>query len=404
MWWRNARAFLRRHTKGSARIRGRVVAAATGRPLLLATVALSGGNPYVRRTVRTDSNGGYEFANLPAGRYSFVASRTGYLEQNFDQPNPLARYRLLELAEGEHLDGMDFRLHRGAAITGVITDEAGDPLEGAYVVAMREQFGPNGRFFNPAGRAPMPIQTDDEGRYRVYGLRPGTYMVMATAAMLDDSPLGFGKTYYPGTLNEPEAQTVRVDFGLDGVANFAMIPARRARVSGIVRDSEGRPAAGMRVTLNEPRGSGFGQGDVSMVSDDGSFTFEHVLPGQYLLHVRPERPHSTRPSPANVEWTAVHVNVTGENVSDLMLTTSAGFAHLGSRDSRRLDASARDEGIDDRGARDGPLCSKPRPPPTFVEQPGRCGGAIQDCRRARQSACNRRRRGLVREEGVGERR
>ena len=128
--------------------------AATGRPLLLATVTLSGGNPYVRRTVRTDSNGGYEFANLPAGRYSFIASRTGYLEQNFDQPNPLARYRLLELAEGEHLDGMNFRLHRGAVITGAITDEAGEPLEGAYVVAMREQFGPNGRFFNPAGLAP----------------------------------------------------------------------------------------------------------------------------------------------------------------------------------------------------------------------------------------------------------
>ena len=35
-------------SSGSGRIRGRVVAAATGRPLLLATVTLSGGNPYVR--------------------------------------------------------------------------------------------------------------------------------------------------------------------------------------------------------------------------------------------------------------------------------------------------------------------------------------------------------------------
>ena len=93
---------------------------------------------------------------------------------------------------------MDFRLHRGAAITGVITDEAGDPLEGAYVVVMREQFGPNGRYFNPAGLAPMPIQTDDEGRYRVYGLRPGTYMVMATATMHDDSPLSLERPITPG--------------------------------------------------------------------------------------------------------------------------------------------------------------------------------------------------------------
>ena len=43
------------------------------------------------------------------------------------------------------------------------------------------------------------------------------------------------------------------------------------------------------MTLNEPRGAGYGQIDVSMLSADGSFTFEHVLPGRYLLHVRPER-------------------------------------------------------------------------------------------------------------------
>ena len=111
---------------------------------MLATVTLSGGNPYARRSVRTDSNGSYEFANLPAGRYSLLASRAGYLEQNFDQPSPFARYRLLELAEGEQLDGIDFRLHRGAVITGVITDEAGDPLPDVGVQVMRERFGPDG--------------------------------------------------------------------------------------------------------------------------------------------------------------------------------------------------------------------------------------------------------------------
>jgi hypothetical protein len=315
--------------KNSARISGRVVAAATGRPLSRATVRLSGGgNPAMTRTVLTDRNGEYDITDLPAGRYSFVASRTAFIPQNFDQPRPFARYRLLELAEGEHLDGMNFSLHRGAAITGVITDEAGDPLEGAYVVAMREQFGPNGRVFYPAGLSPTPIQTDDEGRYRVYGLRPGTYRVMATAAMIDDSPVSFGKTFYPGTLNEAESQVVRVAFELEGVANFAMIPAKRARVSGVVRDSQGRPAAGMRLTLNASRASGFGQGDMTMLGDDGSFTFEHVLPGEYLLHVRPNAAQR-KIAPANVEWGAMHVNVVGEDISGLMLTTSTGFAISG---------------------------------------------------------------------------
>jgi hypothetical protein len=317
-----------REQKPSARIRGRVVAVATGRALMLATVTLAGGNPYGRRSVRTDVNGNYEFTNLPAGRYSFSASRAGYLEQNFDQPSPFARYRLLELAEGELLEGMDFRLHRGAVITGVIMDEAGDPLPGVTVQVMREQFGPNGRVLNNEMRTPVPIRTDDEGRYRVYALRPGMYVVTGTIDRSDDSSLTFAKTHYPGTMNESEAQTVRVDFGQEAVANFSMILARRARVSGVVRDSLERPAAGIRMTLNEPRGTRSDLVDVSMLGADGSFTFEHVLPGRYLLHVRPSVAQR-QAQPANGEWAAMHVNVNGEDISDLILTTSPGFALSG---------------------------------------------------------------------------
>ena len=312
--------------KSTARIRGRVVAAATGRPLMLATVTLGGGTPFVRRAAKTDSNGNYEFADVPAGRYSLAASRTGYIEQNFDQPQPFARYRLLELAEGEQLDDMDFRLHRGAVITGVITDEAGDPLPDVSVQVMREQFGPNGRSLIAEGRTPVPIQTDDEGRYRVFALRPGMYVVKATSERTDDP--SFGRTYFPGTLNDSEAQLVRVDFGQDAVANFSMIPARRARVSGYVRTADGRPASGMRMTLNESRGPGYSQTGMSMLTADGDFTFEHVLPGQYLLHVRPNAAQWQN-LPANVEWAAMRVTVAGEDISDLILTTAPGFAISG---------------------------------------------------------------------------
>lgn len=314
--------------KSPARIRGRVVSAETGRPLLLATVSLTGGNPSVRRTVQTDSNGSYEFGNLPAGRYSFAASRRGYLEQNFDQPRPFARYRLLELAEGELLEGMDFRLHRGAVITGVITDNAGDPLPDVTIQVMREQFGPNGRSLVVETRTPVPIRTDDEGRYRVYALRPGRYVVFATTDRADDPAFSFGKTYYPGTMNDSEAQLVSADFGLEAVANFSMIPARRARVSGFVRDAEGRPASGMRATLNEGQGLRFSPIGMAMLGADGSFTFEHVLPGRYLLHVR-QSAVQRQNAPMNIVWGATPVLVAGDDISDVMLTTSAGFALTG---------------------------------------------------------------------------
>ena len=114
---------------GTARIRGRVVEAATGRPVRLASITLVPlGNGLGTRTATSDANGQYELADLGGGRYAFYANHRGYLEQNFDQPRPLARYRLLELAEGEQLDGIDFSLHRGGVITGIISDETGDPF------------------------------------------------------------------------------------------------------------------------------------------------------------------------------------------------------------------------------------------------------------------------------------
>src|SRR5262245_25834868 len=78
----------------TARVRGRVVAAATGRPLVRATVRIqSVDNQKVFRAIKTDSNGRYDLRDLPGGRYSFFVAQTGYLAQQFDQPHPLARYR-----------------------------------------------------------------------------------------------------------------------------------------------------------------------------------------------------------------------------------------------------------------------------------------------------------------------
>ena len=100
------------------------------------------GRQPVRSTQRKDRFERQLRIRQRAGRtVSFSASRAGYLEQNFDQPSPFARYRLLELAEGEQLDGMDLRLRRGTIIAGAITDER-RPLPDALVQVMRERFGP----------------------------------------------------------------------------------------------------------------------------------------------------------------------------------------------------------------------------------------------------------------------
>ena len=312
----------------TARIHGRVVAAATGLPLVRATVTLQPiGNVQSRRVVKTDANGNYVIADLRAGRYGFVVTRAGYLDQNFDQPHPLARYRLLELGEGEQLDGINFSLQRGAAITGVITDDAGDPLPEVRVVALREEFGVNGRWFRAESRTADLIQTDDEGRYRVYGLRPGTYVVAASTQAMD-SHLDFGRTYYPGAVDESEAHTVRVDIGVDGVANFSMIPAKRARVTGVALDSQGRAASRWRYMLYERRGPRFEPIGGDTLKEDGRFEMDRVLPGRYMLQIRPPYTRE-RISQANAESATIPLDLNGEDISGLVITTSGGHAVSG---------------------------------------------------------------------------
>ena len=288
------------------------------------------------------------------------------------------------LREGEQLDAMDFRLHRGAVITGVITDEAGDPLPDVWVQVMRERFGPDGRSIS-LGKA--DTGADPHRRRRTISrvcASPRHVRGDGHADRSDDPTMSFGRTYYPGTMNESEAQIVRVDFGQDAVANFSMIPARRARVSGFVRDREGRPASGMRMTLNEPSGPRYDQIDVAMLGADGSFTFEHVLPGRYLLHVRPSFAQRQN-IPAKVEWAAMHVKVSRRRYLGSDADHLARLRHIGSRDVRRLGRTSRDKGHS-RRARDGLRSSKPGPASVGREQPARCGRSIQDCGSPRQSA------------------
>ena len=130
---------------GTARIRGRVVAADTGAPLRRAQVRLSAAELRVNRSATTDADGRYEFPDLPAGRYNLSVARSGFVSLSFGQQRPFEQGRPLDLASAQQADKIDFALPRGGVIAGRVTDELGEPLAGVRVQAMRYQYLPNGR-------------------------------------------------------------------------------------------------------------------------------------------------------------------------------------------------------------------------------------------------------------------
>jgi hypothetical protein len=66
--------------KGSSVISGIVTAVDTGSPLPYAQVALSGAG---RSIVTANERGEYVFTDLPAGRFTLMAGKTGYLAMGY---------------------------------------------------------------------------------------------------------------------------------------------------------------------------------------------------------------------------------------------------------------------------------------------------------------------------------
>jgi len=317
---------------GTGRIRGRIVAAQTGTPLRRAQVTL--GIPALQaRSTLTDSEGRFEFAQLPAGRYAIVASKTGFVTLQYGQRGPTDFTDFIVLADGERRDDLDLALPRGGVISVRVTDDFSDPLPGALVQVQRYQYGPDGQrqlnsVYMPG--AIGPNVTDDRGEVRMFGLPPGDYVVSATlrnqALLNPDLVVIDGlatTTYHPGTVNPADAQTVTVSLAEDTSIEFALSTVRLARVSGTVTDSQGRPAAGAFVSVMKRQGIsmlGSGGGSVSL---DGTFTINGVAPGEHSLEVRTQpRLGSTEAGEfgstsivvADVELTGVRI-VTGKGTT-----------------------------------------------------------------------------------------
>jgi hypothetical protein len=130
----------------TARIRGRVFAADTGKPLPGAIVTLvdtRASNPTQRqgRWIRTGVDGEWEAQDLSAGAYLLSVSKAGYLKIEYGQKRPFERGKTLDVLAGQLLDRIDITLPRAAAITGRVFDEFGDPAATVFVRALRQRYG-----------------------------------------------------------------------------------------------------------------------------------------------------------------------------------------------------------------------------------------------------------------------
>lgn len=316
--------------KGTASVKGKVVTADAGRPMRRVQISLSSPDLPESRSMSTTAQGIYEFKELPAGRYTITATREGFIRLQYGQRRPGEPGRPLQLADGQRVENADFSLPRTGSISGRITDELGDPLPGVSIYPAQWKYFRGKRRMVPVPGGTSFNRTDDTGQFRITGLEPGDYFVLATTRTtwtVDDKPderIGFLPTYAGGTANPAEAMRIKVNMGQETPAgDFAMVPGRVANISGTATYSSGLPMNGESINMTQEfagpgSSSQFGmQG--AKVNPDGSFTIKNVPPGEYRLSVRGP---GDKDHPA--EGVTMTVSVTGEDMVGVMLVGGSG--------------------------------------------------------------------------------
>jgi hypothetical protein len=319
---------------GTAGLSGSVVVAGAGQPARRARVSISSPELQDSRSTTTDDQGRFAFSGLPAGRYTLNVSKPGYVNVSYGQsrPGPGRPGTPIQLAEGQQFEAK-LQIPRGGVITGTILDEQGEAIPGTPVRVLRYGMQNGVRTLQQAGSG----STDDRGIYRVYGLQPGEYIVLATPrnqrggvdiervrtelvaklqeraaglampepaqarlllenagmgqAMVPDGnepASGYAPVYYPGTTVPSSAAAIPVAAGEERTGvDFQLQLVAIARVDGIVVNATEQPVQNVQITLVPVGQNVPGVGTHSARADrDGRFTINGVGPGQYTIVAR----------------------------------------------------------------------------------------------------------------------
>ena len=157
---------------GAARLAGTVRAAATGRPIPGATVALADSRGEVMAARNTDDAGQYLFGELPAGSYTVAVSAPSY------QPSALP----VTVLDGTQAT-VDAELHGRARVEGTARSTRQTVVPDARVILL-----------DPDGNVAAVTTTGPDGRYAFENLPESDYTMIASG--------------YP-----PAASTLRVTSG-----------------------------------------------------------------------------------------------------------------------------------------------------------------------------------------------
>ncbi|UCE01800.1 MAG: carboxypeptidase regulatory-like domain-containing protein [Candidatus Latescibacterota bacterium] len=255
-------------------INGRVLDAVTGLPLQNADLDVFAWDQSFLSDVSatTDADGNYTLGTLPDGEFYLRAENPGamYLPQfwtdgaTLDQATPV-------VVQDDNVGGVDFALLRGGAIAGQVVAE----FEGGFGPLADVDIDVFDLDHNLVSS--VNAKTDDEGRYEIGVLEPGSYYLKADA----NAESGYLDTFVGQALEIEEAELVGVSGGVV-TPNTDVLLLKGATISGLVTHADsGDPLANVQIEMFDSTGDE--RLETTKTAADGSYMLGAMPTGGYIL-------------------------------------------------------------------------------------------------------------------------
>lgn len=317
---------------GTGVVSGQVVVGGTNTAVPAAIVTLyivsSSGPRGPAPQVIADAQGRFVFSGVPAGEFQLRAARNGWQTGALGVDGPFQPQGMVVSAASPG-NGQVFKLATGerfratvpvwpnATIRGYVTDEAGEPIAGAYVRAMRWSLAGSRR--RPAG-ADLTF-ADDRGVFTL-SVPPGEYIVGAASEQVrvaTDPATGsmrrfvFRDTFFPdaSSMSDGVSVTVRSGDERNGM-NLRMPLVRAVRLTGVLtaRDAGRQPPRLQLIAMHE----GVRAYPTQAVDPQGRFMFDNLPAGRYILQTNQAAFPASDPAVPAELWVSAGVEIGNRDV------------------------------------------------------------------------------------------
>jgi uncharacterized GH25 family protein len=218
-----------------------------------------------RVTGRSDAEGRFTLAGLPAGRWTLAVEAAGL---SAPEPEPF------ELAQGEARTDLELRMVTSGRLVGYVLDADGNPVDQRQVVARVDDDRPRVRW--------QGTQTTSDGRFELLDVEPGPWLVQSVPA-----------------------QEAHVVVPSGGEVEVLLRLPRLPVLTGRVTLADGTPVPGAHVAALQPAGGEDGR--VAVLGridsgDDGRYRLELRQVGQVSLQAAHPESGLTEVGSALVDW------------------------------------------------------------------------------------------------------